>query len=162
MVAQQFDQVTHVCEEYSNFQDSESICMISDFKIFLKILEKQLNFVNFSVQQLFYVCYKGKTPRFFNLQFLLLLSVGGFSPKSCLIIFHPEGQLLINCNICQLLMKLLINVLLAKFFTTLCLLLKLFSKINILGKIYSSFHASLRKNCPNTEFFLIRIFLHSD
>ena len=43
MVAQQFDQFTYVCDEYSNFQGSKSIFMISDFKIFPIMLLKQLN-----------------------------------------------------------------------------------------------------------------------
>ena len=35
MFALQFDQATYVCEEYSNFQDSNSLfIMISDFKVF--------------------------------------------------------------------------------------------------------------------------------
>ena len=37
MVAQLFDQVTYVGEEYSNFHDSEPIFMIGDFKIFPKV-----------------------------------------------------------------------------------------------------------------------------
>ena len=37
------------CKEYSNFQDSKSIFMISDFKIFPIILLRQLNFGVFLV-----------------------------------------------------------------------------------------------------------------
>ena len=43
-VAWQFDQVTFVCEEYSSFQDSKLIFMISDFQIYPVKLLKQLNF----------------------------------------------------------------------------------------------------------------------
>ena len=71
---QQFHQITYVCEEYSNSQDSKSIFMITDFNIFSIMLLRQLNFSVLLVSQLFYVYYKGKTPLFFNLQFLLLLS----------------------------------------------------------------------------------------
>ena len=49
MVAQQFDQVTYVCERNGNFQDSKPIFMISDFKIFPKVLLRQLNFGALSV-----------------------------------------------------------------------------------------------------------------
>ena len=35
---------TYVYEEYSNFQESKSIFMISDFEIFPKMLLRQLNF----------------------------------------------------------------------------------------------------------------------
>ena len=44
MFTQQFDQVTYVCGEYNNFQDSKSIFMISDFKILSRMLLQQLNF----------------------------------------------------------------------------------------------------------------------
>ena len=50
-VALQFDQVTYVCEKYNNFQDSNSIFMISDFKIFPIMLLRQMNFGVLSVQQ---------------------------------------------------------------------------------------------------------------
>ena len=49
MVAQQFDQVTYLCEEYNNFQDSKSIFMISYFKIFPIMLLRKLNFGVFSL-----------------------------------------------------------------------------------------------------------------
>ena len=42
--AQSFDQVTYVCEKYSNFQDLKSIFMNSDFKIFPIMISRQLNF----------------------------------------------------------------------------------------------------------------------
>ena len=38
---QQFD---HVCEEYNNFHDSNSIFMINDFKVFSMMLLRQLSF----------------------------------------------------------------------------------------------------------------------
>ena len=90
MAAQYFDQVIYVCHEYNNFQDSGSILMISDFKIFSIMLSRQVNFGTLSVQQLFYVYYKRKTPFFFNLQFLLLLSERNLSPESCLAICRPR------------------------------------------------------------------------
>ena len=68
------DQVTYVCEE---FQDSKSTFIISDFKIFRKMFLWQLHFGVLLVWQLFYVCYKEKTPFFFNLSFLLLISQRG-------------------------------------------------------------------------------------
>ena len=86
MVAQQFDQVTYVCEEHRNFQDSKSILMINDFKILPIILLRQLNFDILSVYQLLYIYYKGKSPLFFNLLFLLLLSEKSLGPESCLAI----------------------------------------------------------------------------
>ena len=55
--------------------------MISDFKVFPVILLRQLNFGISSVYQPFYVYYKGKTPLFFNLQFLFLLTERGLSPE---------------------------------------------------------------------------------
>ena len=42
--AQSFSSFTNVCEECNNFQDSRQIFMISDFKVFPKILLRQLNF----------------------------------------------------------------------------------------------------------------------
>ena len=45
MIAQQFDQVTYFCQEYSNFQDSKSIFMMSNFSIFPIMLLGPLNFV---------------------------------------------------------------------------------------------------------------------
>ena len=68
IVAQYFDQVTYVCEE--------ELCQLF---------------------QLFYAYYKGKTPLFFNLQFLLLFSERCLNPESCLAICHPRlVELLIN------------------------------------------------------------------
>ena len=49
MVALYFDQVTNVCEENDIFQDSNSIFMICDFKIFPKLLLRQLDFGVLSV-----------------------------------------------------------------------------------------------------------------
>ena len=43
MVAQQFHQITYVCNKCNNFQDSKQILMISDFKNFPIMLLKQLN-----------------------------------------------------------------------------------------------------------------------
>ena len=40
----QFDQATYVCEYYGNCQDSKPIFIINDFKIFAKLLLRQLNF----------------------------------------------------------------------------------------------------------------------
>ena len=71
MVAQKFDQVSYICKEYSNFQDSKPIFMISDFKIFPKMLLRQLNFGAFGT---FSCLLQRKNPLFFNLQSLLLLN----------------------------------------------------------------------------------------
>ena len=97
MVAQQFDQVTNVCEKYNqkyNFQDSKLICISNDFKISLKMLLKQLSFGVLSASQLFYDYYKGRTSLFFNLQFLLLFSETGLSAESYLAICHPRPSCL--------------------------------------------------------------------
>ena len=81
-------QVTYDC---NNFQDSKSIFMISDFKIFPVMFLRQLKFGANSVQYLFYIYYKEKTPLCFNLSFLLLLSERGLSPESCSAIYHPRA-----------------------------------------------------------------------
>ena len=94
MVASQFDQVTYVCQECNNFHDSRSIFLKSDFKIFLIMLSRQLNFSVFLGQLLFYVYYKGKTPLFLNLQFLLLLSEKRLIPESCFAICNPRASCL--------------------------------------------------------------------
>ena len=96
MVAQQFDQVTNICQEHSVFQDSKPIFITTDFKILPKIILKQLKFDALSALQLFYAYYKGKTPLFFNLQLLLLLNEKGLSPKSYLAICHPRASCLQN------------------------------------------------------------------
>ena len=44
IVAELFHQETYVYEEYSNFQDSKSMFMVSDFKILPKMLSRHLNF----------------------------------------------------------------------------------------------------------------------
>ena len=72
------------------FQDSKSLFIISDFKIFTKMFLRQLNFRVLSFFQLLYVNCKGKSQFFFNLQFLLLLNERGLSPESCLAICHPR------------------------------------------------------------------------
>ena len=63
-----FGQVTYVCAEYSNFQGSKSIYMISDFTVFLSILLKQLNYAVYVVS-LFGILrlLQKKDPLFFNL-----------------------------------------------------------------------------------------------
>ena len=48
MVAQKVDQVTYVYEEYNNCQDSISIFMISDFKMFCIMLLRLLNYGRFN------------------------------------------------------------------------------------------------------------------
>ena len=65
-----FDQVTYVFEECNNSQDSKSIFMIWDFKIFPIMLLRQLNFGALSVSKVFYVYCKRKTP-FFFMQFAI-------------------------------------------------------------------------------------------
>ena len=52
--------VTHVCQECNNFQDSKSIFIISDFKIFPIILWGQLNFGVLLVQRCFRFIAKEK------------------------------------------------------------------------------------------------------
>ena len=89
MVDQQFDQVTFAGKEYNNFEDSKSVFMISDFRIFPIMLWKQLSFG----EQLFYVYYKVKTPLLFNLEFLLFLREGVLSAESSLAICHPWASL---------------------------------------------------------------------
>ena len=39
-----FSSLTNVCEEYNSFQVSRQMFIISDFKVFPKILLRQLNF----------------------------------------------------------------------------------------------------------------------
>ena len=117
MVAQQFDQVTNICQEHSVFQDSKPIFITTDFKILPKIILKQLKFGALSALQLFYAYYKGKTPLFFNLQLLLLLNEKGLSPKSYLAICHPRATVayIKKLNVVQWQTKvqiLLMNVLL--------------------------------------------------
>ena len=75
--------------------------MISDFKIFPIMLLRQANFGFLSVQQLFYVYYKGKT-FFLNLQFLLLLSERALSPEICLANFHPRVGCLLKVSVFHL------------------------------------------------------------
>ena len=70
--------------------------MISDFKIFLIMLLRQLSFSVLTIKQLFFVYHKGKTQLSFNLQLLLLLSDEGLSPESCFSNLPSEGSLLIN------------------------------------------------------------------
>ena len=53
------------------------------------MLSRQLNFGVLMVHQLFYVHYKGKTPLFFNIQFLQLR---GLSPESFLAICYPRAS----------------------------------------------------------------------
>ena len=60
-------QVTDVCEECNNFQDSKPIFMINVFQIFPIMFLRQLNFGVLLVKQLFYVYCKGKTSLFYNL-----------------------------------------------------------------------------------------------
>ena len=79
MVAQQFDQLTYVCEEYNNLQDSKLVFIISDFKIFQKMLQRQLNFGVVGLTAILRLLKK--PPLFFNLQFLLLLSEKGLALK---------------------------------------------------------------------------------
>ena len=106
MVAQQFDHAIYVCEEQNNFQNSRSIYLIKNFKVFQIMLLRQLNFAVLSIQQLFYVYCKGQTPLFLNLQFLLLLNERRLRPESCLVSCHPRAQLLIN----RLLLKRCISI----------------------------------------------------
>ena len=44
MIASYFDQATYFCEEYNNFQNSGSMYLISDFKVFQIMLLRQLKF----------------------------------------------------------------------------------------------------------------------
>ena len=87
-------QVTNVCEDCNNFQDSKPIFMINVFQIFPIMFLRQLNFDVLLVKQLFYVYYKGKTPLFYNLQFLLSLSERGLSSESCLAFCYPMANCL--------------------------------------------------------------------
>ena len=64
MVAKMFDQVTFFCEEYNKFQDSRSIFMISNFKIFPIIFFRQSNFDVLLAQYLLFVYYKATTSLF--------------------------------------------------------------------------------------------------
>ena len=41
MVPYQFNQVTYVCEEHNSFQDSKSIFMIGEFKIFADVFQNR-------------------------------------------------------------------------------------------------------------------------
>ena len=93
MNAQQFEQLTNICKEYSKFHDSVSKFMINEFKIFPIMLLRQLNLDALSIQQLFCDYYKGKTPLFFNLQLLWLINEKRLGPKffinSCKIAYKP-------------------------------------------------------------------------
>ena len=44
MIAQYFDEATYFREEYNNFQNSRSLYLISDFKVFQIMLLRQLKF----------------------------------------------------------------------------------------------------------------------
>ena len=55
------------------------------------MLLRQLNFGVLLVLQLLNTYYKGKTPLFFYLLFLLLLSERGLSPESYLEFYHPRS-----------------------------------------------------------------------
>ena len=69
MVAQQFDQVTYVFEEYNNFQDSKSVFTTSDFKFFPIMLLRQLNFGILSVYSYFTFVTKKKLQFSLNCSF---------------------------------------------------------------------------------------------
>ena len=71
--------------------EAKSTFIISDFNTFSKMFLRQLNFGVLSVWKPVYVYCKGKTPLFFNLYFLLLLSERGLSPESCLAIYHARA-----------------------------------------------------------------------
>ena len=80
-----------VVEEYNNIQDSKSMLMISDSKIFPIMLLRQL------------ICIVGLTPILHLSErknsslissFLLLLSERGLSPESCLAICHARASCL--------------------------------------------------------------------
>ena len=60
MVAQWFDYVTYVCQECNHLQNSKSIFMITDFKIFPIMLLRQLNFGVLSVYNYFTFIAKEK------------------------------------------------------------------------------------------------------
>ena len=49
--------------------------MVIDFKFFTIMLLRQLNFGVLPVEQLFYVYYKGRIPRAFNLYFFVVVVV---------------------------------------------------------------------------------------
>ena len=96
MVAQQFDQVTYIARDKIIFRIRNpyiQIFVISGFKIVLMFL-RQLNFGVLLVEQLFFIYYKGKTPLFCDLQFLLLLSERWLSPESCLAVCHSRSSCL--------------------------------------------------------------------
>ena len=72
MVAYCFYQITHVCEECNNLQDSKSTILTAEFWCFVFIRLLQRNNLTF--------------------MFLLLLSKKGLSPESCLAICYPRAQ----------------------------------------------------------------------
>ena len=94
-----FSSLTSVCEECNNFQDSRQMFVISDFKVFPKIL---LRFLMYFSRILVYCQFKNyftfitkkKLYFFLNLQFLLLLCEKGVSPESCLAICYPRASCL--------------------------------------------------------------------
>ena len=90
MVAQQFDQVTYVCKEYNNLQDSKLIFIMTNFTIFPTILLRQLNLGVIGLTTIVHILQK-KNSAFLYLQFLLLLSERGLSPKSCLVNCPPRA-----------------------------------------------------------------------
>ena len=72
-------QVTHVCQECSNFQDSKSIFIINDFKIFPIILWGQLNFGVLLVQRCFRFIPKEKLHFSLISSFYCCLVKGGWT-----------------------------------------------------------------------------------
>ena len=90
MVTQQFYEVTQVCEEYNNFQDSKSKFMISDFPN--NAFEAAEFLVHCWPNSCFMFVTKEKL--FFNLWFLLLLSERMLSPESYLAICHSRANCL--------------------------------------------------------------------
>ena len=94
MIAQWFDLVTYAFEECNNLQDSKSIFMICDFRIFPIMLLRQLNFGVLSVSQLLYVYCKGKTPPFFICSFYCrgVATGGGQGAMTSLLQFTSQTR----------------------------------------------------------------------
>ena len=87
MVVSLFHEVTYVCEECNNLQDWKWIFMITDFKIFPKMLLRWTTFLRL---------LQRRNSVFLYLYVLLLLSKRGLSPESCLAVCHPMAYELVS------------------------------------------------------------------
>ena len=79
---------SNLCEEYSSFQNSKPILMISNFKIFLTMLLRQVNFGPLNS----YFTFMTKEKLRFSLICCFYCCLRGLSPEICLAICHPRAN----------------------------------------------------------------------